>query len=297
MTHLRNMLQKAQWLSIVLGLSLVFTLSSCSSSGGDDDGGNNNNQGNTSEATVSDNNKKDVSTASAEGAKQAVTGSTLPTGISAESELNEALKDLAINVLEQVESLSNLPTGYSGTLTGDCGGNANYNAVINGQQVNRIEYDFNQYCSSSYTLDGNMTIYYTYSGNDISSYRIVYDNLTYSGPSYNETINMTITCNASYSCTYSSTTTGSDGRTYTVSDSSVTGNNSSGYNVSATVTDPDHGTITITATNITICDNGNIGSGEIEVTDSTGAVVLSITFPNCSEMVVTYDGVATTYNQ
>ena len=61
MTHLRNMLQKAQWLSIVLGLSLVFTLSSCSSSGGDDDGGNNNNQGNTSEATVSDNNKKDVS--------------------------------------------------------------------------------------------------------------------------------------------------------------------------------------------------------------------------------------------
>ena len=296
MTHLRNMLQKAQWLSIVLGLSLVFTLSSCSSGGDDDDGGNNN-QGNTSEATVSDNNKKDVSIASAEGAKQAVTGSTLPTGISAESELNEALKDLAINVLEQVESLSNLPTGYSGTLTGDCGGNANYNAVINGQQINRIEYDFNQYCSSRYTLDGNMTIYYTYSGNDISSYGIVYDNLTYSGPSYSETINMTITCNSSYSCTYSSTTTGSDGRTYTVSDSSVTGNNSSGYNVTATVTDPDHGTITITATNITICDNGNIGSGEIEVTDSTGAVVLSITFPNCSEMVVTYNGVATTYNQ
>ena len=297
MTHLRNMLQKAQWLSIVLGLSLVFTLSSCSSGGDDDDGGNNNNQGNTSEATVSDNNKKDVSIASAEGAKQAVTGSTLPTGISAESELNEALKDLAINVLEQVESLSKLPTGYSGTITGDCGGSANYNAVINGQQVNRIEYDFNQYCSSSYTLDGNMTIYYTYSGNDISGYRIVYDNVTYSGPNYNETINMTITCNATYSCTYSSSTTGSDGRTYTVSDSSVTGNNSSGYNVTATVTDPDHGTITITATNITICDNGNIGSGEIEVTDSTGAVVLSITFPNCSEMVVTYNGVATTYNQ
>ncbi len=300
MIKFRDLLQKSRLFMVMFTLCLAFVISSCSSSSSDDDdddGGNNGGGGNTSEATVTSGNKKEVSSASVEGTKQAILGDDLPLGIDATNTTSETLKTITVDLIEQIENAAALPTGISSSIDGPCGGSADYTSATSGGKISRIDINYRDYCSSDMYLNGLVKIYYSYSGDSISSYKIVYSNVTITGNGYNETINMTIDCNASYSCTYSSTTTGSDGRTYTVSGSTVTGNNSSGYNASATITDPDHGTITITATNITICENGNIGTGEIKVTDSTGNVVLSVTFPNCTQMVVVYKGTSATYNQ
>ena len=302
MIQFRDLLQKSRLFTVIFTLCLAFAISSCSSSGSDDDDDDGGNTGSTpSEATVTSGNKKQVSTASVEGTKEAIlsVSNDLPTGvdIDAISTANETLRTMTLELAQQIQNAPNLPTGFSSSVDGSCGGKAYYTANTSGDRLNRIDIDYDDYCSSNIAFNGSVIIYYYYNGDEVTGYKLVYSNLSMVGGGYDEIVNMTITCDANGGCTYSSSTTGSDGRTYTVSGSTVTGNNNSGYNASATITDPDHGTITVTASNITICENGNIGTGEIEVTDSTGNIVLSITFPNCTEMVVVYNGVSATYDQ
>jgi|GEM_PF-1429103 len=88
-----------------------------------------------------------------------------------------------------------------------------------------------------------------------------------------------------------------DGTSYRVEDSSVSGNNSSGYDVDATVTSSDVGYLTVTATGITKDEaTGNICTGTITVEDSAGDV-MTISFPDCDSYVVSYNGNANTYSQ
>lgn len=158
-----------------------------------------------------------------EGTKQAILGDDLPLGIDATNTTNETLKTITVDLIEQIENAPDLPTGYSSSVDGPCGGSADYTSIVSGNTVSRIDIHYRSYCSSGMTINGLVKFYYNYSGSTISGYKIVYSNVTITGNGYNETINMTIDCNASYDCTYSSTTTGSDGRTYNVSGSTVLG--------------------------------------------------------------------------
>jgi len=90
---------------------------------------------------------------------------------------------------------------------------------------------------------------------------------------------------------------GFDGRIYDFSDSSVTGDEFSGYSVSATVVDPDHGSFTISTTTPILfgCANGQPMSGELQFTDGAG-VLVSVIFNDCASYTVSYNGIAEVYN-
>ena len=132
---------------------------------------------------------------------------------------------------------------------------------------------------------------------------MVYNNFTVITPDATETLTASMSCSLSNttvtSCDITSTSiTGIDNRTYIVNNAKVTGDNNSGYNVSASVIDPTHGTITISATAITFncttpnADRPSTGSVTFSSNSKTGSVV----FDSCSSYTVTLDGVATSYN-
>lgn len=111
----------------------------------------------------------------------------------------------------------------------------------------------------------------------------------------------TITCsNFGATCTSSiplEDFTGEDGTDYRVENVEVTGNASSGYNMTARVYHETYGYVDIVATGLILCSNGNIQAGSIQVTDATGGVVLTVSFSNCDDYTVTFDGVSTVYPQ
>jgi len=92
------------------------------------------------------------------------------------------------------------------------------------------------------------------------------------------------------SCTFSDVV-GFDGRIYIFSDASVTGDAFTGYNVSATIIDPDHGRFSIVTTIpiLFACLNGQPISGQIQFTDDAG-VLVSVTFNDCASFTVSYSG-------
>ncbi len=113
-----------------------------------------------------------------------------------------------------------------------------------------------------------------------------------------QTVNGTITCtNYGSTCTSTEDFVGADGADIRVENVDVSGNGTTGYNVNARVYHENYGYVDIVATGITFCSNGNIQSGTIRVTDSTSAEVLLVTFSNCDEFTVTFDDVATVYDQ
>ena len=150
-------------------------------------------------------------------------------------------------------------------------------------------------------VNGTVTLTTTNSG-DVWTTSIVYNNFTVSAGGITETLDLTTVCTSNIntgatSCTYDSKTLGIDGRTYSVSGASVSGNSFNGYTVSATVTDPDYGTLSIT-TNSAItfnCSNGQPDSGEIQFTDGSGNTVV-VTFNSCSSFTVSYNGSSTMYS-
>lgn len=117
----------------------------------------------------------------------------------------------------------------------------------------------------------------------------------------------TVTVSMDANCTINTTTfaascsfsnlVGFDGRTYNISSVSISGDAFSGYNISATVTDPDHGNITVTTSTPIIfgCSNGQPMSGELQFTDADG-VLVTVTFNSCASFTVSYSGTSTPYN-
>ena len=111
-------------------------------------------------------------------------------------------------------------------------------------------------------------------------------------------ITASVSCtDGGYTCTYTQAFSDS-GVNYAISGISAYGDEIYGYNLYAQVYHQNYGYIYIDAMSLRYCDNGNIQSGSIEITDSTGLVVLTVTFSNCDDYTVTdSDGVATVYPQ
>ncbi len=84
--------------------------------------------------------------------------------------------------------------------------------------------------------------------------------------------------------------------TYHTSDVSVSGSASSGYDVSYTINDSDGHVFYVEFTDLTLCDNGKIGSGGGSIRFDADELI-SVEFISCEEAVVTYDGITETVSQ
>lgn len=123
---------------------------------------------------------------------------------------------------------------------------------------------------------------------------IIYEDFTISQNGETEVLNATITCTDEV-CSISSDFKDESGKSYTVSNSSIAGNDSTGYTISADVLDSEHGEISFEASNIKFnCSNGYPSSGVIIFTD--GTTEARINFNNCDDYTLTIDGNAEVFD-
>jgi len=239
-------------------------------------------------ATLSSINAQDLSIAATESTKQAISSDSAnflaksTSGIDSNKQIAEKVRE----IIFEAQSL--------GSICSD-GGTYDDNIAQNSSSASGIITFTNCNIGGGITLEGTVTFTRT-----STSFTMIYNNLTVTVIDEIQTINATIVCNTSnqpFTCSTNTTITGIDGRTYDVSKISVTGSITSGFSVSATVVDPTHGIITVTATAVKFdCTTpiaGRPSSGRITFTANgkTGTV----SFDSCSAYTVTLDGVANSY--
>lgn len=256
-------------------------LIACGGSDSDDESGGF--TGETSPAVATDENKQDLAEAGTLAAKQAIAGNSSPLAVN----IDTPALDQANELIAALIQLNSLPMGndFSAQLCPDGG-----SASASGDQ-NNATYTFNNCQSDGVTFDGSAS--YTTTSN--GGFTITYSNFSVSFNGDTTTLNLTATCDENFNCTYSSDFTAENGKSYRVENSEVSGNDTSGYSVSATVYEPDHGRISFTSTGLLFdCANGNPSSGSITLTDSSSQVIV-VSFTSCTEYSVTFDGSAETF--
>ena len=249
-----------------------------------------------SAAKISAVNEKDLGKAAAEGAKQALNGGNAPVFFRRSASRN-TLETLNESVANQLASRVALQIVDLSTQICTEGGSALIDTNPDGTS-SVITYSS---CSTgSGIINGVANINVSTAGS-ITTLNFSYVDFTITIGSETTTIDLVVSCTSdsstgSFSCTYSSDVVGLDGRTYTVSGSTIAGDSSSGYTVSATITDPEHGTISITTTTPILfnCSNGQPGSGEIQFSDGDG-VLVTVTFNDCDSFTISYSGTSTMY--
>lgn len=278
----------------IFALVVSTALVACAGSG-DGGGSDSGYSGKESAATVNDENKDDIAIASSVGAKQAIEASAAPGRALAPSTSSvEPVLEYHILALNDFFGKAK-GRGYVDLSSSVCesGGSAGYTYDENnttGYGTFTITYDNCRYSygGETTTIDGSAT----YTINEDGSLRYEYD-ITVSYGSETYTLTATYECDAEYNCTYSDEFTYS-GKSYRVSNFSVSGNASSGYDVEAKVYHEDYGYITIVGTDLVSCSGGGFSSGTIVVTDSTNADVLTITYVNCTAMTIVYNNISST---
>jgi hypothetical protein len=271
---------------LVTYLLAAFLLQACGGGGGggDDGSSDSTNDGNdltntsqdysgeTRQASLTTDNTKQLAIASASGTKQAIDSESVPI-VGARSDLPfsnqdilEEHADFVAGILEGNDN-SQAARGVTAARTEDltsilCDSGSIIATYPDTGTTGNWSIDYDQctrttsYGGYSYTtsFDGVVEGTFTQVGNGFL-YEYRYENFTVSiqGPYLNstQTFNMSMTCafnqdSYGYSCDYYSDYQGYDGRIYRVSDVSVSGNVSSGYNVSVRVYDPDNGYVTVT---------------------------------------------------
>lgn len=270
-------------LSFLIVTALVLINSGCSSDSGSGSSITN--------ATITDDNAVDLATAGTEGVKQAVNNDSYNPFAAAKTANPSLAQKLTVSVAQQASQDPALATNFCETgsvigfdTLGENGGTITYDKCVIGGA----------------TIDGTMIVI-TKSSGDTYTYTITADiTITYLNEVENFDYSASCTFNqtsGTASCTYNSTALGIDDRNYSVSNISVGGDGISGYTVSATVTDPDHGNITIsTSTPVTFnCTNGQPDSGEIIVSD--GSRSMTVTFiDDCNSFSINFNGSTTTHN-
>ena len=188
-----------------------------------------------------------------------------------------------------------LPTAYA--IIGSCGGSVN----IPDDQVNAysatsgpvtFSMTFINYCDGSvgteYLMNGQVSFSYDDIANPAAGFTIDYNGFTVNDGTGPVTINMTVECSDSTTCTIVSDYVGGDAGIYRVADFSFTGDASTGFSGSATFYHPAHGSVSITASNVTYGSCGNFpDGGTITANGLTGTA--QIIFNGDCSYVITYD--------
>jgi len=297
-----NGVSPSAWLG---SLFLLGALTACGggSSGGDGDATEY--KGKTTAAAVSESNKEDLAVAASQGSSAAISQgdtSSLPTSVvvagGLSKENRELVQRISQGIAESAAQGMDLAVGAKVDIAGDCGGKAVFESNASGTN---FSINYRDYCIAG---GGDNVVFngvfdYEEKG-DFSFYR--YRNFVVRSNGETQRIdNLTIKCSTSggfgIDCEVISDFAGTNGRTYRISNASFSGSKDSGYNVEARVFDGNHGYIDITATGLVPCNSGGFSSGSIDVTDSTGDVVLEVVFVSCSEMTVTFGGNSETITQ
>ncbi|PCJ86494.1 MAG: hypothetical protein COA54_08690 [Thiotrichaceae bacterium] len=284
-----------KYLSFLLLSTFIALGTACGGSGG---GGGGN------DAEISEENKVALATAGTEGVKQAVNNSNSPT-LFAKTNNNTPQQKVTLSLAQTVSQNPKLAMDQFfdcdfGTATLNIDGNTGNGSIV----FTQCRIGFGSASGDYIEYNGDVTFNTNISGN-IATSVITYNNFTFTtsigGDVTTESLNLSATCTtntdtSSSSCSYDSEALGIDGRTYEVSDISVSGNASSGYTISATITDPDNGIITITTTSPIIldCPNGQPGSGEIVVSDGSNTMI--VTFIDCNSFSINFNGSTNTFN-
>ena len=242
-------------------------------------------------ASISDANAQELAIAATEGVKQAVNSDSYTPFAKTNNE--SPIEKVTVLTAQQASQEPALAEDFNFCETGSVSG---FDTL--GQNGGTITYE--QCVIAGATIDGTMVISTSTSGST-TTYSII-ANFTISYLSEVETINYSANCTmdqnaGTTSCSFNSSGTGIDGRTYTVSNIDIDGDYFTGYTVSATVTDPDHGNITITTnTPVTFnCSNGQPDAGKITVSDGTNT--MTVTFiDDCTSYSVDFNGSTVTYN-
>lgn len=321
--------------SLLFSAAVITLLTGCGGSSDSDSNGFSGSSvtytGVTTPATINSDNSEALAESSAAVTKSLTSSSSsdsLPFSIISNSQSNEigkTIKSIVNQALENSTESSNLPTGISEVQNGNCGGTASGTGT-----ENQFSVTFNDFCNNGTTINGTVSGSETDSSRSWNTNNISIsstdDTITFSGSSNctktetadtktescTQNIQATqnsVTSNVSFTevcvenvstghneCTQIDYIQGDNGQTYQVEDSSVFGNNTSGWYASGTFYDPTHGSIDFRASNIQYCENGNIQSGSITLTDESNNT-LSVTFNSCDEMTITLNGTATTVAQ
>ena len=297
-----------------LVLVIAIGLTACSS-GGDDGGGAPpvpNYNGASAPAAIDADNAEDIGTTATEASSEAINSDSagganpfFPGGVSisnaSSADINRTVAEIAKQLADNATMESKpLAATFSYTELGDpnfCGGSFSVpDSVVNSQTVptsftitfNNICYDAPNDGLSQMIMNGQ--IQYSETSNGIT---IRYINFTVTMDGRTETLNFTMTCDFSSvnGCSYVSDYVGSDGKTYRMENFSVTGSDSTGYNVSATFYHPDYGSVDITTTTpilFNCAPNPQPGSGSLTFMGANGTSG-SITFDSCTSYTYCYD--------
>ena len=202
------------------------------------------------------------------------------------------------------------------TDVGDCGGSLTSTVTTTTPDDETVffpfsidaSFVFDSYCSSfgsdfQFVYDGTME--YEFSVDEDSRFFFISYDLAYTSNSElvgSGVIQATETCtqmgDEPEECSSSSSYEFEDGTDYELSEFEVSGSATEGYSFSGEIADDEGSSFSISVTDIVLCEDGEfIQSGEIVVTDLSTGDSISVTFINCEEFVVTYQGISETFPQ
>ena len=239
---------------------------------------------------------------------------------------NNAPMDFSEALNSATSSLSKETVSYSENIDvdidGNCGGSMGMKGKVfvaedpdaSTQMSADLKMSYNDFCVASFeyetTLDGNvdteMTVYNDNKMDMSMDYDLSFESDDPAIPSGYITLSMD--CSMDFGdlssgndaaflagCSISTSYVAPNGQTYSIKDLEVT-SDADGVNMSGEFSGKE-GTFDYTAEDLTLCDNGNIGSGTITLEDKDSGDTVEVEYISCDEYTVTEDGETTTHEQ
>jgi len=299
---------------ILYSLPLCAALSITGCGGGGDSAGTGvtSYSGSQEQATITTDNSEQLARSATEGATEATAGddlSSFPTAIQATTSYELAENIIVGSLPQALEYLANsispsayqeeMPCSISGSILVTADDSLANNTSQSFPESGAMTMDFRD-CRDDETSTVNGTATTTFTGG--GGFTTVYQNFTvaYTDPVTGEQVvetieNLSMACDSNFSCSIQSDFVGGDGRTYRISDMTVSGSDTSGWNVSATVYDPDLGSIAIdTTTSLMLdCPTGVPSSGALSITGANSAEV-TVDYLSCTEFQICFEGICNT---
>jgi hypothetical protein len=273
---------------LFLGFFMV-SVTACSSSGDGDSNSSNSNQ--VLETRINSGNAEQLGIAATEAAKQTVQNGSVP-NLGLKSAPKPGIGSISIELAKSFAGrTANKPVAGL-----DCGAGS-ADEITNPDGSTTVTFIDCDLFGFGILIFNGTTIAATSTSGNMTTVDLEYINFTIDDGVDIVTLDMQASCTTDNttmetSCTFSDVV-GFDGRIYTFSDATVSGDGITGYIVSATILDPDHGSFSIVTTNpiLFLCANGQPISGEIQFTDAAD-VLVSVTFNDCASYTVSYSGTA-----
>lgn len=288
----------------LISLSMtLFLLQACGGGGGGSEGPNVNVPsygGLTSQAMIDTGNSRDLSTAAASGALQSVVGDSANIFARSAPRLESKVFEISPKIAKWIVQSELLYAAKTANLSALCSAGGSAIADSNDAEtegtITFTNCGISDGAGGAVFLTGQVNFSYNAATDTMSM--AFYVTASYAGESTD--MSLSLSCvdfnSASPTCSASSDFVGLDNRTCRVENIAVTGSAVSGFDVNATIYDPDHGYVTMnTDTPLTFgCATGVPGTGSI-VLSGASATQATITFVSCDEFNVTIDSVGETF--